>query len=197
MLRKSVGSLMLLASVYASAGENYFQNSWDAKGLLALEGGFGIGSVKQTQNDPATGALFVLNSTNEAAISGGFKLGGESEHYRLFLSARYHEVQDFDSVVTAGAELQYLIRAGENFNIFLGVNGGMMASQKTIGALEYSTDNAYAGVDAGVNIDITENFGLELGARLNNTFDDSDNPANIAYLAEGYASLVFKFTGDY
>jgi len=195
MLRKSVGSLMLLASVYASAGENYFQNAWDAKGLLALEGGFGIANAKQTE--PAVDSVHILNSANETAVSGGLKLGGESQYYRLFVSARYHEVKNFDYVTTVGGEIQYLIRAGENFNIFLGINGGMMSSQKTTGEFEDSINNPYAGGDVGVNIDVTENFGIELGARVNSTFTDSSNPANIAYLAEGYGSLVFKFTGAY
>ena len=195
MLRKSVGSLMLLASVYASAGENYYQNAWDAKGLLALEGGFGVANAKQTQS--IEGGVYVQRSQNEAAGSAGFKLGGESEYYRLFLSARYHEVENFDYVATVGGEMQYLIRAGENFNLFLGINGGMMSSQTTLGANEYSINNPYAGGDVGVNIDITDSFGLELGARVNSTFTKSDNPANVAYLAEGYASLVFKFTGQY
>ena len=195
MLRKSVGSLMLLAGVYASAGENYFQTAWDAKGLIALEGGAGVANVKQTQD--ITGGVYVQNSSNEAVVSAGLKLGGESENYRLFVSARYHNVQDFDYVATVGGELQYLIRAGESFNVFLGLNGGMMSSQRTIGTDEYSINNPYAGADAGINIDITEHFGIELGARINSTFTNSDNPANIAYLAEGYGSLVFKFTGAY
>ena len=195
MLRKSVGSLMLLASVYASAGENYFQNAWDAKGLLALEGGFGVAHAKQTQD--IEGGVYVQNSKNEGAFAGGLKLGGESEFYRLFISARYHGVKNFDYVATVGGEIQYLIRAGENFNIFMGINGGMMSSQATLGTNEYSVNNPYAGGDVGVNIDVTDNFGIELGARVNSTFTNSDNPANVAYLAEGYGSLVFKFTGAY
>ena len=195
MLRKTVGSLMLLAGVYASAGENYFQTAWDAKGLLALEGAFGQAKSKQVQDVP--GGSYVLHSKTDTIGAGGLKLGGESEDYRLFLSGRFHAVPDYDSVTTLGLEMQYLMRAGENFNVFLGINAGSMWSQLTAGSTEYSTRSTYAGGDAGVNIDITQNFGVELGARLNKSLSNSDNPASIDYLAEAYMSLVLKFTGAY
>ncbi|MDA3946587.1 MAG: hypothetical protein PF439_07915 [Helicobacteraceae bacterium] len=196
MLRKSVGSLMLLASVYASAGENYFANEWDAKGLLALEGFGGTAQTKLTQDYPG-GGDYVIQSKSGTSVGGGLKLGGESKNYRLFLSARYHEVEDYDYVSTIGVEVQYLIRAGEHFNIFLGLNGGGMGTQTTINSVEYSTKNPYAGGDAGVNIDIVENLGVELGLRYNKAFYDSSEIGAVDYLAEAYASIVFKFTGDY
>lgn len=195
-MKKVIGSVLLLTSVYATAGENYFQNAWDAKGLLALEGAFGTGQTKQTQDIPAGGSHVITNESG-SAFGGGLKLGGESESYRFFISGRYHAVKDYDYVYTAGAEMQYLIRAGEHFNIFLGVNGGMMGTQATFGATEYTTTNPYAGADAGVNLDIVENFGLELGVRLNKNLGDTNKVASIDYLAEGYVSLVFKFTGEY
>ena len=196
MLRKTIGSALLLASVYASAGENYFQNEWDAKGLIGLEGAFGTTQVKQTEEAP-NGGNHVIESSSETALAGGLKLGGESEHYRLFLSGRYHAVDNFDSVVTLGAELQYLIRAGEHFNIFMGVNGGQLMSQATVGSTQYTFDSTYVGGDAGLNIDISENFGVEFGARAMKTLADSSEPGAVSLLVEGYASLVFKFTGNY
>ncbi len=193
-MKKILGSVLLLTSVYASAGENYFQNAWDAKGLMAIEGSFGSAQSKLTQ--PVAGGDRVLSSENNTAVGAGFKLGGESEYYRLFLSGRYHAVDGYDSVTTLGMEMQYLIRAGENFNIFLGVNGGLMGA-RTSGVTEYSTSNPYAGVDAGANIDIVENFGVEFGVRVNKSLGDTDKVGSIDNLIEGYASLVFKFTGTY
>jgi len=195
-MKKVLGSVLLLTSVYATAGENYFQNAWDAKGLLAVEGAFGQGQAKLTQENPSGGSHVIKNESKNA-FGGGLKLGGESERYRLFISGRYHSVSDFDSVYTAGAEMQYLIRAGEHFNIFLGINGGLMGTQMTVGSTEYTTTNPYAGGDIGVNLDIIENFGLELGVRLNKNLGDTTDIGSIDYLAEGYVSLVFKFTGEY
>lgn len=195
-MKKVLGSVLLLTSVYATAGENYYQNAWDAKGLLALESGFGVAQTKLTEPNPAGGDHVIVNES-KSAFSGGLKLGGESESYRLFISARYHEVEDYDYVYTAGAELQYLIRAGEHFNIFMGLNGGMMGSQATVGTTEYSVTNPYAGGDAGVNIDVVDNFGIELGLRMNKNLGETNEKGSVDYLAEGYVSLVFKFTGDY
>jgi len=195
-MKKVLGSVLLLTSVYATAGENYFQDAWDAKGLLAIEGAFGTAQTKQVQDNPS-GGVHVLSSESKSDVAGGLKLGGESEDYRVFISARYHVVDGFDSVITAGAELQYLLRAGENFNLFLGLNGGALGSQATVGSTQYSYWDPYAGADIGANIDIHENFGLEFGARFNKGFGDQNDPAVIDYLAEGYVSLVFKFTGEY
>ena len=195
-MKKLIGSALLLTSVYATAGENYFQNEWDAKGLIGLEGAIGMTQVKLTEENP-TGGKHVIQSEKKSTFAGGLKLGGESENYRLFLSGRYHEAKDFDSVLTVGAELQYLIRAGEHFNIFMGINGGQLMAYSTVGSTQYKYDSAYAGGDAGVNIDIFENFGLELGARGMKTLSESSDNGGISFLLEAYASLVFKFTGNY
>ena len=195
-MKKVLSSVLLLTSVYATAGENYYQNAWDAKGLLAIEGMFGTAQTKLTEPNPAGGDHVIKNEGN-SAFGGGLKLGGESEHYRLFVSGRYHAVDNYDYVVTAGLELQYLLRFTEYFDIFLGINGGMMGSQATISSTEYSVWNPYAGADAGVNIDVAENFGIELGVRMNQAFADSSEVGSVDNLVEGYASLVFKFTSDY
>ncbi|WP_345975199.1 hypothetical protein [Sulfurimonas sp. HSL3-7] len=195
-MKKVLGSVLLLTSVYATAGENYFQTAWDAKGLIALEGAFGTAQTKLTESSPSGGDHVILNE-NGTSFGGGLKLGGESEDYRFFLSARYHDVEDYDYVSTVGLEMQYLIRAGEHFNIFLGLNGGLMSAQTTIGETEYTTNNPYAGADVGVNIDIVDNFGVELGIRANKSLGDQNEIGTVDYLAEGYASLVFKFTGAY
>jgi len=195
-MKKILGSALLLTSVLATAGENYYQNAWDAKGLLAIEGAFGSAQTKLTEPNPS-GGDHIINNEGNSAVGAAFKLGGESESYRLFMSARYHNVENYDYVATAGMELQYLLRFTEHFNIFLGVNGGMMGSQATIGSTEYSVINPYAGVDAGLNIDIVENFGVEVGVRMNKAFADSSEIGAVDYIAEGYASLVFKFTGNY
>ena len=195
-MKKVLGSVLLLTSVYAMAGENYYQNAWDAKGLLALEGAFGSAQTKLTEPNPSGGDHIISNTSN-SAFGGGLKLGGESEHYRLFVSGRYHAVDNYDYVMTAGMELQYLLRFTEYFDVFMGVNGGMMGSQATIGSTEYSVWNPYAGGDLGINIDVLENFGIELGVRVNKAFSDSTEIGSVDLLAEGYASLVFKFTSDY
>ncbi len=195
-MKKILGSVLLLTSVYATAGENYFQNEWDAKGLIAFEGAGGMAQVKQTEDNPSGGQHVIL-SEKKSGGAVGFKLGGESEDYRVFLSGRYHAIADYDSVVTVGGEIQYLIRAGEHFNIFMGLNGGQLIAQTTQGNIQYSYNSLYAGGDAGVNLDLIDNFGLELGARAMKSLSGTSDVGAISFIAEGYVSLVFKFTGDY
>jgi len=201
MLKKVLSSAILLAAVNASAGENYFANEWDAKGLIAIEGSGGSMDLiyNDTTVDPAVSST---DSTGAGAVS--LKLGGESRFYRLFLAGTYYLLDapntSSSSAASLGLQVDYLIRAGEHFNIFMGLNGGGIYSdfeQEVVGGTtsETSTDG-YAGVQAGVNIDIIDNLGIELGARYKHVFS-ADNVAAIDNMYEGYAAIVFKFTGEY
>jgi hypothetical protein len=191
LLRKAVGSLLLLAGVTASA-ENFFQDEWDAKGLIGLELGGGVVNVKQVMSND-----IVVSDDTEGMGSFGLKFGGESENYRAFLEARFIGEADYDYIGTVGASIQYLIRTGETFNIFMGINGGQLYSRATENDIEYTNSDPYLGVDAGVNFDFTENLGLELGARFQKVLTSNDDPFMVDYIAQGYAGIIFKFTGDY
>jgi len=197
MLKKIIGSAILLAAINASADTgDYFASEWDAKGLIAIEGAGGIANLTQKTN----GVTIIDEDEASAAVS--LKLGGESKYYRLFLAGTYYM---FDapnttdsSAASLGLQIDYLIRAGEHFNIFLGLNGGIIRTD-----FDYSDgtsdqeSNAYAGGQAGVNIDITQNFGLEVGARAKHVFADNSNAYGIENIYEGYGSIVYKFTGEY
>ncbi len=202
MLKKVLSSAILLAAVNVSAGENYFANEWDAKGLIAIEGAGG--SMNLIYNDATTSpATAHTDSTGAGSVS--LKLGGESKHYRLFLAGTYYLLDAPDtsdsSAASLGLQMDYLIRAGEHFNIFMGLNGGAIYSdfeQDAVGGGTTSETNTdgYAGAQAGVNIDIVENLGVELGVRGKHVFS-ANNVSAIDNMYEGYASLVFKFTGEY
>ncbi len=200
MLKKVLSSAILLAAVNASAGENYFANEWDAKGLIAIEGAGG--SMNLIQKDATT--IQTTESTGAGSLS--LKLGGESRFYRLFLAGTYYLLDAPDtsssSAASLGLQVDYLIRAGEHFNIFMGLNGGAIYSDfeyagVTPGTKDYTTNtDAYAGAQAGVNIDIIDNLGIELGIRGKHVFS-ADDVYTIDNMYEGYASIVFKFTGEY
>ena len=198
--------MILLAAVNASAGENYFSDEWDAKGLIAIGGSGGSMSLtnKTTDNN---GFNEVVKSDNSTFSSASFKMGGESKHYRLFIDSTYYIFSAPDTskstALSLGVQMDYLIRAGEHFNIFMGLNGGGMYSEfqnedASVPAKTYYVDSkdAYAGGQLGVNIDITDNLGVELGGRLKHVFTGQDQYV-IENLYEGYATLVFKFTGEY
>ena len=197
MMKKILSSAILLASVTAGAGENYFSNEWDAKGLIAIEGSGGSMNLKQ-QNGSSIAAD---DSTGAGSLA--LKLGGESRYYRLFVEGRYYmlDADGFKSskAGSLGLQIDYLIRAGEHFNIFMGLNGGAIYSEfQTDGTVDnkFVNQNGYAGAQAGVNIDIIDNLGVELGVRAKHVFTDDDTYA-ISSSYDGYVALVFKFTGEY
>lgn len=198
MLKKVLSSAILLAAMNASAGENYFANEWDAKGLIAIEGAGG--SMDLVQKDATT----IQTSESTGAGSVSLKLGGETKYYRLFLAGTYYLLDapntSKSTATSLGLQIDYLIRAGEHFNIFMGLNGGGIYSDfedDSTGTTSYKTNqDLYAGAQAGANIDITDNLGIELGVRAKHVFTDEDVYA-IDNMYEGYASIVFKFTGEY
>ncbi len=203
MLKKVLSSAILLAAVNASAGENYFDNEWDAKGLIAIEGAGG--SANLIKNDTSvTPSVATTDSTSSGALS--LKLGGESKHYRLFLAGTYYMLDapsgvDEASAASLGLQIDYLIRAGEHFNIFMGLNGGYMFTDFEVDVGKDQTtsetnSDAYAGAQVGVNIDIIDSLGVELGGRYKHVYS-GNNVAAIDNMYEGYAAIVFKFTGDY
>ena len=198
MLKKVLSSAILLAAMNASAGENYFANEWDAKGLIAIEGAGG--SINLIAKDATT--ITTSDSTSAGSVS--LKLGGESRDYRLFLAGTYYLLDapntSKSTAASLGLQIDYLIRAGEHFNIFMGLNGGGIYSDfenDSTGVTFYeSNTDAYAGAQAGVNIDIIDSLGIELGARYKHVFA-ADDVYTIDNMYEGYAAIVFKFTGEY
>jgi hypothetical protein len=117
------------------------------------------------------------------------KLGAESRHYRVFVDSRYWYTDELKSAYTIGGALQYLIRPTEVFNFFLGVNAGV------INTVDDPKSDTYYGLDAGINLDVAENFGIEVGARVATTDTDKELRAETIY--QGYVSAIFKFTSDY
>ena len=205
-MKKVLSSVILLAAVNASAGENYFSNEWDAKGLIAIGGSGGSMSLTNKTTD-SNGFNEVVKSENSGFSSATFKMGGESKNYRLFLDGTYYMFDAKDTTKSTayslGVQIDYLVRAGEHFNIFMGLNGGGIYSEfqsedASAPARTYYVDSkdAYAGVQLGVNIDIIDSLGIELGGRLKHVFTSQDQ-YTIENLYEGYATLVFKFTGEY
>jgi hypothetical protein len=200
MLKKIISSVVLLAAVNVYAqSENYFASEWDAKGLLAIEGAGGTMNLTSESNST------ILNDDDKAHGAVSLKLGGESKNYRLFLVGTYY-IFDADNstdstAASLGLQVDYLIRAGEHFNVFLGLNGGGIRTDikqdTVVGTISNVETNAYAGGQAGINIDIIDNLGLEFGARVKHVFTGSDHPYTIENIYEGYGSIVFKFTGDY
>jgi hypothetical protein len=165
--------------------------------LVGIEGTFGAFNVDH--ENIITGEAV---NKNVNLAGGGLKIGAQSEHYRLFLSANYYAASDddYNYVATYGLELDYLIKPSKNFDIFLGLNGGMAnIEQIDYMQLKRTSSDPYIGGSAGVNIHMSKTIDIELGGRML-FMDISNTRSDVKYtyntLASGYASVIFKFTMD-
>lgn len=167
----------------------YADNTGD-KGLIGVEIGY-----MGTEYRVDTGKLDIndrpiIKNESSSSPSIGLKFGGESEHYRAFLEGRIWNTDDYDNGASVGGALQYLIPTGNMMNIFLGINGGVVNSVD-------SEWNPYAGADAGVNLNFSETYGLEIGTRYSAVDVKSDDYGKINDFYQFYVTAIFKFSGDY
>ena len=178
----------------------------DSKGLVAVETGYGQFEYSY-EDEVNTGR----NTTTDNVGYLGLKIGAESRDYRLFLDGKYYVATGgVDYINSFGAALQYLIHMNQDFNFFIGLNGGIVnlkiADSQVNKTYEFS--EPYYGADVGFNYDLHDNLGIEVGARFMNVEADNtqyytdsggaskfrtykiDNVVNI------YASVVFKYYTD-
>jgi len=127
----------------------------------------------------------------------GVKIGAQSKHYRVYLSAKYYEINGYDTANSFGGELQYLINLSENTNFFMGVNAGRMNLKFDSPEGARSFDTPYYGFDLGANFNITDSLGFEAGTRFI-TLTTENTQQSVTYklsnMVNMYMSLIFKFT---
>jgi len=128
----------------------------------------------------------------------GLKIGAETGHYRIFLSARYYNASDFDYMTTLGVEFQYLFNVSKSFDVYIGANTGLAYISFTPKGenTARTISNAYYGGDIGVNIHAKKNIDLEIGTRVmdigaDNTRNSIDYRFNT--LISGYVGVIFKY----
>lgn len=170
MLRKIVLASALVFGINASASD------WDATPLIGIEGGGVIGHTPGS-----------FTESNENGVSGGVKLGAESDEYRAYISGRLYDVGDLDYMQSVGLEVQYLIPLNDSMNVFLGGNGGWIRLNGNTG----TESRGYFGGDVGVDLDINDKFGLEVGYRLSK-IDDAGSKYGVQYISNISAALIFK-----
>ncbi len=184
MLKKLALPTLLILGVSASAAQSFYDDEWNSKGLIGLEIG-AIGTDYQ-ENSPTNIADRVNKDTTDTlSPSFGLKLGSESKDYRLFIEGKIWKTNEYDYGSTIGPSIQYLHRYGDAFNIFIGLNGGVVN-------VKDSKWDLYAGADAGVNIGLADNFDLEVGVRYSAVDINSDASEKISSFYHGYMSAIFK-----
>ncbi|WP_345989398.1 outer membrane beta-barrel protein [Sulfurimonas sp. HSL1-2] len=177
MLKKIMLPALLVLGMSAYAEEE------SAKGLIGVEAGY-VNTKYNTENT-------AIGETSEVGTATlGLKLGAESRHYRVFIDSSFWYTDQYKKAGKIGASLQYLVPLGDVFNIFMGLNAGVINS---IGDTDV---DPYYGADLGVNLNVSEDFGIELGARYCDVAD-SNAALVINDLVQGYISAIFKFTSDY
>jgi len=194
MIKKLVHKVLLAGLVLTSPLMAEFDFNKDIYSLLAFEGGYSSFDVEK--ND----AVNPASITKYDMMHAGLKIGAQSQNYRVFLSGRFYNADDFDYATTLGAELQYMFNFSSFANFYLGVNGGVVNMRFTDGGTTSRTiSDPYYGADAGFNIHITKSFDFELGARVMQIQAENKIGA-ISYkfdnLISGYASLIFKYKMD-
>ncbi|MEA2099840.1 MAG: hypothetical protein U9P72_06905 [Campylobacterota bacterium] len=180
-----LATLLTLTPLLAEECNGEYENL----SLIGLETSF---NTLEVAND-ATPVVVDKYNFSSAAI----KLGAEMEYYRLFLSARYYPISDFDYAYTLGAELQYLINFSESMNFFIGINTGV-AEMKFLDSKNVSRtiSDQYFGGDIGLNYYINRSFDWEVGVRVMglNAENEIDN---ITYtfdnIISAYTSIIFKY----
>ncbi len=191
-----VSSLLLGSATFAD--ENFYSQT---KSLVGIEGGY---SSLDYENGVKT------NNTQGSVSLGniGLKIGAESEDYRIFLSGSYffESGSQYDYLTTYGVSFQYKFNVTKAFNVYLGMNGGLMnanvRAKDNAGVAEpfYRTfSDPYFGGDLGANIHLGKSVDLELGGRVmsvqaDNTIDGLTY--RIGNIVQGYGSLIFKWQMD-
>ena len=178
---------IVLATMIAAAPLAAGEYDFDAHSLFAIEGG----ATNVNVEAPA-------GSYDEKEMANvGLKIGAEGEEYRIFLSARYYDMDDSSTLNTYGAEAQYLFNFSKPVNFFLGANAGVASvkiANSTISSERIS--EMYYGADAGFNIHASEMIDLEIGVRYMELQDAvvlSAPAVQVDSIATAYASVIIKW----
>jgi len=183
---------LLTTSLFAeNSGYQY-----DAKSLVAIEGGYDSFSTETSSNSS-------YSSTQDGQGHIGLKIGAQSGNYRVFLSARYYvdPQSKYDYVTSYGIEGQYLFKIMPAADFFVGLNGGLTNMKFKIAGENFSRtiSDPYYGGDIGLNFHITKGVDFELGTRYM-SMDSSNIKNNITYrfnsIVTAYSSIIFKYKMD-
>lgn len=181
---------MLVMGMNASA--DTFDNDFDATGLIGVEIGYMGTEYKKNTGKLDINDNPIISDETTSSPSIGLKFGGESRHYRAFIEGRIWSTgsDNYNNGASVGGALQYLIPTGDMMNIFLGLNAGVVNS------LDSQWD-PYAGADAGINLNFSESYGLEVGTRYSAVDVNSDDYGKINDFYQFYVTAIFKFHSDY
>lgn len=208
----TLSALCLSTQLMAASNDTESKDNWYDAGnsLIAIEGLGGTFPYKTnvTQSTTTSPGFTPVSSTkdNQTFVGAGVKVGAQGQYYRLFLEGTYMKMSgDFDYAISGGASLDLLAHLNQTFAIFVGLNGGIINLKPTGTFSQLDLTQPYAGLQLGINIDLSDSVDFELGARYSyigydeNVIDDTvaqtRTVANLQIdsITTAYASLIFKF----
>ena len=165
---------------------------YDSSSLVGFEIGY---SGLDVDNDDTP----AIHDTHNFGL-GGLKIGAQTDNYRIFLSARHMQIDDYDYAYTLGGEIQYIYDFSDYANFYLGLNAGKAEMKFTdMDGLSRSISDPYFGGDVGMNIHANDDIDLEFGVRIM-TLNAENDRKDIIYtfnsITSGYMSIVFKYQMD-
>lgn len=192
-MKKILLSTLLPLSLFATNEAALLKDSKD-KSLIAFEGGYANIALNKTttpNKDLSTQPLY-----------GAFKIGAQSEHYRLYFSANYFHVKEYDYANSLGAEFHYLQPLNNTFGLFFGLNSSLinLRADSDEGKREFST--LAIGGDVGLDVDISKLITFQFATRYTpinvvNTRLNTTKTQEINYSLDSmlnlYMTLAFKF----
>lgn len=185
-------AIFVMSAMADSSGYTYKTNS-----LVAVEGSYSSITSEVTDANVAP-VGYTKNSSTLGSV--GFKIGSETENYRVFLSSRYlfDSKNDYEYITAYGGEIQYIFNTFDTANIFIGVNAGIANMKFKVAAENFSRtiSSEYYGADIGLNLEMNDSADFEIGARVMSIEGNNLNN-NVDYLVNNivsmYASLIFKW----
>jgi len=189
---KILKKIILTTLLATTLSAQNFSNGVGSYSLVAFETAYSSFNI---ENDDST-----IPMDSYKFVSPSIKIGAQTEEYRIFLSARYHPISDFDYAYTLGGEFQYLLNFSKYANFYLGVSTGV-AEMSFIDKKDVirTISDPYYGGDIGFNIYLKESIDIELGARvmsLNAKNIQDDVTYSFDNIVSGYISIIFKYQMD-
>jgi hypothetical protein len=180
-----------LLSMPAIAGANEYTS------LFAIEGGYN----KVTADVADTAPVQTYSVQDSKLGSVGLKLGAQGENFRIFLSARYYDANNFSKLNTLGAEVEYLFHFSKPVSFFISANAGkaFMKVSSTPHYAAVSTNEYCYGGGAGFNLTVTDLVDVEIGARyidLDSQVTQGTATYKFDSITSAYASIIFKYQMD-
>lgn len=197
-MKKTVLALTLLSSSLMADYSDYMYNGYS---LLSIEGGYSNLSADLTDVSETPDPYQQLNGN---AYHAGLKIGAQTGHYRIFLSARMYQDSDddFDYLTSYGIEGQYLFTMAKWADFYIGAGGGIVSAKYNISSEPYARtiNDPYFSGEMGFNFHVSKGIDIELGGRYvsvdaANT-QENEKEYRFNDIVTAYTSIVFKYKMD-